>query len=46
VTSSPQLHPFFANGWMSLDRLFSTVGVIGIVESTDIIMAKLKAGKV
>lgn len=44
VTSNEHLHPFFANGWMSLDRLFSTVGVIGIAETCDILAAKIKSG--
>lgn len=46
TTSSPKLHPFFANGWMSLNRLFSTVGVIGIAESVDILIAKIRSGEI
>lgn len=43
-TCSKKNHPFFANGWMHLDRLFSTIGVIGIGEAADIIIAKIKSG--
>lgn len=46
TTCSPKLHPFFANGWIHMNRLFSTIGVIGITEAVDIIIAKIKAGVV
>lgn len=46
VTCTPKLHPFFANGWMHMNRLFSTIGVIGIAEAVDILIAKIKAGVV
>lgn len=44
MTCSPKLHPFFANGWIHMNRLFSTIGVIGVSEAVDIIVAKIKAG--
>ncbi|MBO4735858.1 MAG: hypothetical protein J5614_05610 [Paludibacteraceae bacterium] len=44
VTCTPALHPFFANGWIHMNRLFSTIGVIGIAEAVEIIIAKIRSG--
>lgn len=44
VTCTSKLHPFFANGWIHMNRLFSTIGVIGISEAVEIIISKIKAG--
>ena len=44
VTCTPELHPFFANGWIHMNRLFSTIGVIGIAEAVEIIIAKIRSG--
>jgi hypothetical protein len=32
--------PFMTNGWLRIDRMFSTFGVLGIVEAQDTIKAK------
>jgi len=32
-TSEMGLQPFIKNGWLRLDRMFSTIGVLGIVEA-------------
>lgn len=45
VTCSGNHHPFFKNGWMNLTRLFSTVGVLGIAESVDILIHKIATGE-
>jgi len=34
------LHPFIANGWINMRRMFSTFGVLGIVEAQEIIQKK------
>lgn len=37
------LHPFLKNGWINMKRMFSTFGVLGIVEAQEIL--KQKFGK-
>lgn len=34
------LHPFIKNGWLRLDRMFSTFGVLGIVEAETTLQRK------
>lgn len=34
------MHPFISRGWIRLDRMFSTFGVLGIVEAEQILKAK------
>ncbi|MCM1260613.1 MAG: hypothetical protein NC222_06620 [Staphylococcus sp.] len=34
------LHPFLKNGWINMKRMFSTYGVLGIVEAQEIIKEK------
>lgn len=34
------LHPFMSNGWLRLDRMFSTFGVLGIVEAGETLTAR------
>lgn len=35
-----KLQPFIESGWIRLDRMFSTFGMIGLVEATEILQSK------
>jgi anaerobic ribonucleoside-triphosphate reductase len=41
LTHDKRLQMFISNGWISLSRLFSTFGILGLVEATDTICRKL-----
>lgn len=41
LTSNKGLQMFLNNGWMSMNRLFSTFGIIGIVEAAETMIDKL-----
>jgi ribonucleoside-triphosphate reductase len=36
------LQPFISNGWIQLQRMFSTFGVLGIVEANEILLSRFK----
>jgi len=39
------LQPFIANGWINMNRLFSTFGILGIVEAAQIFQGKFGNGR-